>query len=328
MNVMMLVDLSVIIFGLGLLWQAGDHVVFYTIEIARRYNVSTFFLGFIVLAIAADIPELAIAFTSAIQGASEVSVGDIIGANFTDVALVVGSTLLLAGNKISVKKSDTRKLLITLFITAVVMAIVFGLGVINRWHGLMLIVIYMVAIVWLWKTRDQDAMHPEPPVVIPEEHIDANVNQDSMPVLLFKLLISFIVVTLSSGMTVHFAVALATKLQVPLEIIGATILGVGTSLPELALSLNALRRGDYGLALGPTLGTVLGQTTFILGTLAVLSKNPVSVAGLDWAFWFMFAAFGVIAYGLVRGEKMGRGTGAVLISLFAAYLGYQARFGL
>ena len=316
----MLGDLSVIILGLGLLWQAGDHVVYYTIEIARRYNVSTFFLGFIVLAIAADIPELAIAFTSAIQGASEVSVGDIIGANFTDVALVVGSTLLLAGNKISVKKSDTRKLLITLFVTALVMLTVFGLGVINRWHGLMLIGIYMVAIVWLWKTRDdQDEQI---------QSVNEGLSQDSILVLVLKLLVSFIVVTLSSGATVHYAVVLATKLQVPLEIIGATILGVGTSLPELALSLNALRRGDYGLALGPTLGTVLGQTTFILGTLAVLSDKPVSVAGLDWAFWFMFAAFGVIAYGLVRGEKMGRGTGAVLISLFAAYLSYQARFGL
>lgn len=323
MNVMMLVDLSVIIFGLGLLWQAGDYVVYYTIEIARRYNVSTFFLGFIVLAIAADIPELAIAFTSAIQGASEVSVGDIIGANFTDVALVVGSTLLLAGNKISMKKSDTQKLLCTLFLTAVVMAVVFGLGQINRWHGLMLIGIYAIAIVWLWKTRDkEDTMHHAAPVV------GSDVILDSMPLLLLKLLISFVVVTLSSGMTVHFAVALATKLQVPLEIIGATILGVGTSLPELALSLNALRRGDYGLALGPTLGTVLGQTTFILGTLAVLSDKPVMLSGLDWAFWFMFAAFAIIAYGLVRGEKMGRGTGAVLISLFAAYLGYQARFGL
>lgn len=325
MNVMMLLDFSVVIVGLGLLWQAGDYVVHYTIEIANKYNVSTFFLGFIVLAIAADIPELAIAFTSAIQGASEVSVGDIIGANFTDVALVVGSTLLLAGNKITVKKSDTQKLLCMLSLTAIVMLIVFCLGSINRWHGLMLIGIYALSIIWLWKTRDShDIMgHDVAPVAQGQNPATA-----SMPILLFKLLLSFIVVTLSSGMIVHFAVSLATKLQVPLEIIGATILGVGTSLPELALSLNALRRGDYGLALGPTLGTVLGQTTFILGTLAVLSDKPVNLTGLDWAFWFMFAAFGVIAYGLVRGERMGRGTGAVLISLFAAYLSYQARLGL
>ena len=128
MNLMLLLDLVCIVVGLGVLWRAGDVVVHNIILIAQRFKISTFFIGFVVLAIAADIPELAIAISSALQGASEVAVGDIIGANFTDIALVVGLTLLLAGNKISIKKTDNRRLLLLLGVTAFIMSLVFMLS--------------------------------------------------------------------------------------------------------------------------------------------------------------------------------------------------------
>ncbi|NDD55448.1 hypothetical protein EBZ39_16560 [bacterium] len=141
--------------------------------------------------------------------------------------------------------------------------------------------------------------------------------------LLAKLGASLAFVMGASHLTVHCAVGLATALNASPETIGATILGVGTTLPELALCFGAIRRGDFGLAIGPTLGTVLGQTTLILGLLAVLSKKPVQLAGLQWACMFMFLAFGILACGLMRRRPMGRGTGAALVSLFFAYLAYQ-----
>lgn len=326
MNVMLVVDFFAIIVGLGLLWRAGDYVVHYTMKIADAYNISTFFLGFIVLAIAADIPELAIALTSAWSGASGVAVGDIIGANFTDVALVVGFTLLLAGHKVSIKKSDTKNMLIMLLITALIMGIVYAVGSVTRWMGIGLITVYALATVWLWKTCSlYDVVHQDLEQAEKKEQKKNCIG--SLVRLGFKLLASVAVVMIASCITVHYAVAFAMSLQLPLEIIGATILGVGTSLPELVLSINALRRGEYALALGPTLGTVLGQTTLVLGVLASLSSKPVQIQGLEWAFWFMFGAFGIIALGLMRKPNIGRVTGAALISLFIAYLSYQA-YGL
>lgn len=322
MNLMLLLDLVCIVVGLGVLWRAGDVVVHNIILIAQRFKISTFFIGFVVLAIAADIPELAIAISSALQGASEVAVGDIIGANFTDIALVVGLTLLLAGNKISIKKTDNRRLLLLLGVTAFIMILVFMLGSLNRIQGISLVLLYVAIVVWLWKTHNTaDIVHQE--YVHDLQHADA-----PLYLLIAKLVAGFVCVTVSSGLAVQYAVSFATRLHMPLELIGATILGVGTSLPELALSINALRRGDYALALGPTLGTVLGQTTLILGILATLSSKPVSMAGLGWAFWFMFAAFAVIGYCLINQQRMGRAAGAALISLFIAYLGFQATLGL
>ncbi len=329
MDFVLLLDLSLVLVGLGALWWFGDLVVHYIIEMANVYKVSTFFLGFIVLAIAADIPELAIAITSALQGASEVSVGDIIGANFSDVAMVVGTTLLVAGNKITIKRSDATKLLQMIFIATIIMLLVFAQGSIDRFTGLVLMGVYFVTITWMWRKRDRnDILHEEVAALQQDvkEHKDSFLT--SRWGLMVKLGISLVMVMIASCLTVHYAVAFATELKIPLETIGATILGIGTSLPELILSLSALRRKEYALALGPTLGTVLQQTTFILGLLAFCSDKPVRLSGLHWAAYFMFAAFAVVSFGLLRKKNMGRGVGAVLLVLFVAYMMYQVVPGL
>lgn len=327
MNIFVVWDFALVMLGLALLWWVGDLIVHYIVEIAEMCNISTFFLGFVVLAIAADIPELAIAFTSAFNGVSQVSVGDLIGANFTDVALIIGSTLLVAGNKIKIGRDDSIKLLRMLLVTAAILICVFALGALNRWHGLALIAIYAAAIAWLWKRRDTgDILHEEVASIQEETTKSKDIVLTTLCGLIIKLALSGAVVMLVSWGTVHYAIHLATALQWPLETVGATILGVGTSLPELALSFGALRRKQYGLAIGPTLGTVLSQTTLVLGILAFFSKSPVQLVGLRGTSLFMFAAFGIIGYGLLREKRMGRCMGALLLLLFAAYIVYEIKF--
>jgi cation:H+ antiporter len=321
MDVMLIAYLVGVVGGLLGLWFSGDAVVNNAILVAHRFNVSTFFLGFVVLAIAADIPELAITISSALAGVSEVAIGDIIGGNFSDVTMVVGSALLVAGNKIRMSAADNKKLLGILFLTSLIMFTLLCLGSITAQHGVILLAIYGAAIVYFWKHKDmRDLVHGEEEIT-PAADVVACASPTWL--LVTKLAASLGVVMFASHLTVTYALALSEGLQLPLETVGATILGVGTTLPELALCFGALRRGDFGLAIGPTLGTVLGQTTLILGLLAVLSDKPVQLAGLHWACMFMFLAFGILALGLMKRRPMGRGTGAALISLFIAYLAYQ-----
>lgn len=337
MDAMLVAYLGVVVAGLLGLWFSGDAVVNNAILVAHRFNVSTFFLGFVVLAIAADIPELAITISSALAGVSEVAIGDIIGGNFSDVTMVVGSALLVAGNKIRMSAADNKKLLGILFLTSIIMFTLLCLGSITAQHGVILLAVYAAAIVYFWKHKDmRDLIHGEEEVVALAclRCVSANcspcgknakkiVCHTPTWLLLTKLAASLAAVMVASHFTVEAALAVAAGLQLPPETVGATILGVGTTLPELALCFGALRRGDFGLAIGPTLGTVLGQTTLILGLLAVLSDKPVPLAGLHWACTFMFIAFGILAFGLIQRRPMGRGTGMALVSLFVAYLAYQ-----
>jgi cation:H+ antiporter len=326
-------DSSLLLYGAGvgagllLLWKVSDLVVHYTVELAERFKISTFFLGFIILAMAANIPEISIAISSALNGVSEVSAGNVVGANFSDITLVIGLTLLLAGKAIVVNARDRYNLLIMLALTTISMIGVFATGYLTQLMGFCLMAIYALAITWLWRSGNaHDVLHEE--VAAVKEDVDAHPDKvlTSTLGLILKLACSFGLVIVTSELIVFSTDKISTMLQLSHELIGATLLGIGTSLPELALSMSALRRGHFDLALGPTLGTVFAQTTLILGLLGVCSMRPVQLANLTTAALFMFAAFTVIGIGLLRNRPISRGTGAVLLSLFFAFLAQQFLF--
>jgi len=319
----------IVVVGLVALWKSGDFVVRYTVEVAETFNVSTFFIGFIVLAMAADIPELAVAIISACKGVSEVSAGDIIGANFADAAMVIGFTLLLANKPLSIRKEDSQKLVKILSVSALVIILACMLGKLYPYHGLILIAIYFIAVIWVWKTKHKKDFLEQEGQALTEELAPAKgvITPAARWLLVAKLLASLGFVMGASFMTVQGAIYFAMMMNLPLETIGATILAIGTSLPELSLSLNALRRKEYGLVLAPTLATVLEQTTLILGVLTLASHKPVNMRPLIGAAGFMLVAFALVGYGLYRHNQVGRKTGIALVSLFFVYLGYQAVFG-
>lgn len=328
MDVVLFGSFLMVVVGLIGLWKSGDFVVRYAVEVAEAYNVSTFFIGFIVLAVAADIPELAVAIISACNGVSEVSAGDIIGANFADAAMVIGFTLLLASKPLAIRKSDSQKLVKILSLSALVVILACMIGKLYPYHGFILIAIYLVSVIWVWRTKHKkDMLEQEGERFAEEIKESKDVVLTSPGGLIVKLLASLGLVMGASYITVEGVIHLAINLHLPLETVGATLVAIGTSLPELSLSLNALRRKEYGLVLAPTLATVLEQTTLILGVLTMASSKPVNMRPLVSVAVFMIISFCMIGYGLYRHNQVGRKTGVALVSLFAIYLGYQAMFG-
>ncbi len=323
MEFTLFINLSAIVLGFALLWWAGDMVVKYSLQVAHAFRVTTFFIGFIVLALAAVMPEIAVAIVSAFRGVSEISAGDLIGANFIDVALIIGTTLVLSG-QVLVGQKDSKKLVCMIAISSLVLFAVFAIGTLTKIHGLILISIYIISAAWVWINSKQEEL-------CLDDNLKQNLQEDYYLNTNFgkiiKLAISFVLVLIASTFTVHGAVGLSCALALPLEKVGATLMALGTSLPEIILCLSALRRKEYGLALAPTLGTVLEQTTLVLGLLALLSDKPVVLSGLRGVSIFMFVSFFVISYGLYRFSQVGRRTGFALISLFFGYLAYQITTG-
>lgn len=307
-----------VVAGLVCVWLAGDQVVAHALRLAKHYNVSTFFVGFVFLALAANIPELAVAIVAGIQDVGQLAAGDIVGACFTDIALVTGLMLALAGS-IAMKHQEAMGFLRLIAGAAVVMTIVFCVGILTFWHGVILIGLYLAFLTWAWRSRHDhtlleishdDFQHPRPLV-------------GSRLVLAWSKSVAALVCVLGgSGLAIHCGVALATMYGLGLEAVGATIIAVGTSLPEVSMGFHAYRRGQYSLALGPTIGTVFSQSTFILGTLAVLSRQPIDLGALQGAAAFMFVAFAIIAVSILL-KRMGRSTGIALLSLFVVYILYH-----
>lgn len=309
-----IINFSGIALGIMLLWIGGDFSVRYAVQVARAYRVSTFFIGFFMLAAGALIPDIMVAIISGIKGAGPLSAGEVIGANFCDITLVSGLSLFLAGS-MSISARERRWLLTMLCLASGLMATNFMFGKVTRLHGILLIGIFAIFCWWVWRHEQVMGMVTDQP------------NPESTPstislIMITKLLGSFALVLIGSMLSVTFAVRLSTCCTLSLETIGATLMGIGTSLPELVVSLHALKRKEYGLALGPTLSTVLGQGTLILGLLAVISPEPIALEPLRSAAAFMFIAFSIIAYSIFK-QQLNRAVGGVLISLFWAYLAYH-----
>jgi cation:H+ antiporter len=310
--------ISGVILGLCFVWKASDRVVAHALRLARHYNVSTFFVGFVLLALAANVPDLAVTIASAFQGVGQLAAGDIIGACFSDIALITGVTLACARSTV-MNRYEAMGFLRLILGAAVVMIVVFSCGSLTKLHGLGLLMIYVTFLVWAWKNR--------------HGHVLFEVSQDDLDhpkrlpvkgliVVWGKIAGALSLVLAGSGLAIHCGVSIAQSWGLSLELVGATIIAFGTSLPEISMGFHAFRRGQYTLALGPTIGTVFSQSTFILGTLALLSSQPINLAGLQGAAVFMFTAFFIIVMSIIL-DRIGRATGVVLVMLFIIYMLYH-----
>jgi len=313
--------LLALISGLMLLWWSGDKSVHYSLEASHVFGVSSFFIGFVLLAVATGIPELSIAIVSSLNNAPALSAGDILGSNFTDIALVLGLPLVIAGT-LHVKKREYGNLILMLLIIILVMSFVFLLGTLTRTHGVVLIAIYAFCMWQLWRTRSVETMSKQKKVLAKEKAQQAVFFSSKFGILI-KLGVSLVFVGIASQLSVYSAQILAKVFALNLTTLGATVFAVGTSLPELSLSLNAIKRKDYSLAAGNSLGSVLEQGTFILGTLAFISPTPVDLKPIRSIAPFMFLAFAIVGYGFVRRKKLNRIEGILLLILYVAFLVYH-----
>ena len=299
--------------GLGGLWYGGDLTVYYARRLAQRFAISTLVLGLVILALTADIPELAVTIYAALAGVCEVGVGDIIGGCFCDVAMVVGITLLAAGRRVHVSAADGKRLAMLLLFAAAVMLGLLCLGSIGFYTGLALIALYGCAIFYFCQ---QPALQEEVSVLPAIPVSDG----EALWLLCLKCLGALAVIMLASHATVYGLLQFAVSSGIAVQSLSTTLLCIGTTLPELAVCLGAIRQGDFGLAIGPALGTILDKMTLLLGLLATLAGKPVSLQGVWWPCIFMVLACGILAVRLLNPRPMGNRTGVLLLSLFIAYL--------
>lgn len=302
------------------LWGSSSLSVRYSIETAGKFRLTTLFVGFVLIAISTGFPELSVVITSLFKGVQGISAGDILGSNVCDVSLVLGLPILIYG-KILIKPEENKDAGPMFFVAILAMLLVFLLGTLVRTTGLFLILIYFIALWGLWRNRTKEESLEEE-----REHkkvvLDGDIFLKTKFGILLKLLISLILVLVSSEFVVRFAIKLTSLLYLSLETVGATILAVGTSLPEVTLGLQAVKKKEYSLALGNSLGSVLEQGTLLLGILAFASDKPINIHPLRGLAPFMFISFAILGFGIFKRKCLKRLEGGIMILVFAAFMFY------
>lgn len=300
-----------VVSGLGILWWSGDRIISLTQMLAHQYKISTAKIGFLVLTLAANIPELAVALVASLSGVSEVAVGDVLGSNVGHITLVLGMSMLVAPAHRFVRMNPY--LLLNFFLIASTMFFIFSCEVLTWVHGCFLLGCYVLF--FIFSTR----RHFKQSHLLFQEAEHEKKKEFSR--VMMHLCVQLILIFVASVWTVRAVTYLARHTMFGLHVLGATLVALGTSLPELALCVNALRRREHDFVFEPMLGNIFGHGTLILGVILLCSNKPINLAPMRETAYFMSAAFSIFGFSLLR-RTFDRLTGFALVSLFLFYLVY------
>ena len=317
----MLIALTAILIGLALLvWSAGRFVGGASAT-AAHFGMPPLLIGMVIVGFGTSVPEMVVSALAASQGNPGLALGNAYGSNITNIALILGITAMLA--PIAVHSQVMRKELPILTVVTLFAGWQLFDGELSRMDAAVLIGVFFVLIGWsIWSglRSPSDSMAAD---------VSTELGVHSMPIrkALFWLVAGLVVLIISSRILVWGAVDLATAFGVSDLVIGLTIVAIGTSLPELASSIIAARKGEHDLALGNILGSNLFNTLAVVGIAGMIS--PMAVAGdvltrdLPVMVLLTIGLF-VLGYGFRGPGRINRFEGAMLLAVFIGYTGYLA----
>ena len=299
-------DIGFLLLGLVFLIVGGDLLVRSAVSFADKFGVSSFLIGVTIVSFGTSAPELMVSIQAALDQASDIAIGNVLGSNIANIALVLGISVVIRPLNID---TNTYKLSWWVMLISSLLFILFLLdNVITKMEGLMLIAGLFCFIILSIKRNIPN-----------EESIISKINIQT-GILFFVL--GAIGLYFGSELFVESAISIASFFDVPKFVIGITVVALGTSLPELVTSIVALIRGQNNISLGNLIGSnvfndfaVLGITSFIqeLGTKSIL---------LYLDFGVMLAVMLVFGYYLFIRKKISRIAGLVLLFGYFSYILY------
>ena len=318
----MILAFCALIFGLALLVWSADRFVEGAVAVAQHLGVPTLLIGMVIVGFGTSAPELAVSALAAYQGNPGIALGNAYGSNISNIALILGITALIS--PITVNSQIIKKELPILTVVTCLAAYQAGDGYLSRMDAWILLGFFAVLMGWNIRIGLQ---HRNDFIDTGEKKIDSE-NLMTFNVALLCLVLGLILLVVSSRILVWGAVEIALSFGISNLIIGLTIVALGTSLPELASSIAASRKGEHDIALGNVVGSNLFNTLAAVGLAGVIHpmkigpevlKRDILVMGVLTVFLFM------IGYGFRKRGRINRFEGALLLS---CYLGYMLFLGL
>ncbi len=310
--------LVAVIAGLGLLAWGADRFVSGASGLARRLGVSTMIIGLTVVAFGTSAPEMLVSALAALQGNSGIAVGNAIGSNIANIALVLGSAALVTPLTV---QSQTLNREFPLMVGVMVAAyVLLWDGSMSRLDGLILMTGMVMLVLWTVHLA-RSAPTDDP---LQSDYTAELTESIGAGAIGWLLLSGLIVLLLSSQMLVWGAVGLVEALGVSDLVIGLTIVAVGTSLPELAATVAAVRKGEHHMAIGGIVGSNLFNVLAVLGIAGLVGPGSFDSAVLSRDFPLMIG-LAIALYLLARGLRtkgsghINRIEGGLLLSCFIGY---------
>ena len=317
-DVTMLIAIAAVLIGLILLIWSADRFVDGASATASHLGMSPLLIGLTIVAFGTSAPEILVSTMAALDDAPGLAIGNAIGSNIANIALVLGATALVS--PLPIKGNLVRVELPILTLATMGAGIVlldYYLDAIDS--GLLLL--GLVVCLYLFKRYQQDYSQKAS-----QDHSQDKkepLAKMSLKVGIIWLLVGLVLLALGSRILVGGAVYIATSLGVSEMIIGLTIIAIGTSLPELAASIMSARKGQHGIALGNVIGSNIFNLLGVMAIPALISPVVIEADALwrDYGLMLVLTLF-ILALGFKarRGGHISRPIGGLLLLIYVMYM--------
>jgi cation:H+ antiporter len=309
----MLITIIQAVAGLGMLYLGGEALVRGASALALRLGMSSLAIGLTVVAFGTSMPELIVSVDATLKGLGDIAIGNVVGSNIANVALILGIATVLRPSVVEAK--------VVRFDAPLMVAVSFTLalalfdGAVSRWEGIVLLIglVGYTGFTFWESKRETDSVQDEFSSAVPVPQLGIAFGA--------LLVVAGLAMLLGGGhLLVVSAVDLATTLGVSQAIIGLTIVAIGTSLPELVTSVVASLRGQGDIAIGNVVGSNIFNILGIVGTAAII--DPLRIGGVTWTdVGSMCALACLLVFILFVRPRLGRVEGLVFLSCYILYLG-------
>jgi cation:H+ antiporter len=296
-----LLNLLLLLVSIGFLWGGAVWIVEGASRVAARLGLSELMIGLTVVAFGTSSPEFAVTVGAALQGRSDISVGNVVGSNIFNLGFILGCVALM--RPLTTSRTIVRRDGVILIGVTLLLVIFLHDRTLKWYEGLVLFCGLFGYLGWLLAHRE-----------LPEEEVPTG------PFSWFdvvKLILGIGAVVGGGQLLVMSAVALARALNLSEWVIAVTIVGAGTSAPELATSMVAVTKGRHGLSAGNLVGSDLFNMLGVLGLAGILRTLTISSMAW-WSLVVMFATVVVVVVFMWTGRRVTRGEGLVLIAISVA----------
>lgn len=290
--------------GFVMLIKGADAFVESSSGIAKKFGIPTIIIGLTIVAMGTSAPELSVSVQSAMAGMNDISIANVVGSNIFNLLCVLGLSSIIGKLKINNYKDVIEMLLVSVML---LLCSIFGS--LTRLEGIVLLLIFVSYITNLVRKAIKENVKYE----------EVEGKQRSTITTIVLGVIGLVAIIIGGDLVVDAASAIAQQLGMSENLIGLTIVAVGTSLPELVTSVVATKKGELDIATGNVIGSNIFNILLILGTSAVISPMTVSTVAI---YDIIFMIFTVLVFILLtfKDKVLTKGKGLPLVILYIAYI--------
>lgn len=310
----MILDFLLVLIGFVALIGGGDFLVKGAVGIAAKARLSKLVIGMTVVSFGTSAPELIVSLHSASQGLPEIAIGNVIGSNIANIALVLGVTVLIFPMPVS---RNSVRFDWPMMMLASILFYLFALNLtIDRWEGAVLFILLIGFIIFLIRNSRKGSSFEVDEI----ENIDQMTEKINIWKQVLFLAIGLLGLFFGSNWLIKGATSIAESYGLSKHVIGITIIAFGTSVPELATSVVAAFKKETDISVGNLIGSNIFNIMIVLGLTGIVQPIGIEENVITWDLLWMLGIAVILLPMMVIRRKVGRISGVILLLIYISYI--------